>query len=44
MTIPEVISKHFDGAMHEADFVHRSQIALESHGFTAYNTIACVGV
>ena len=44
MTVPEVISKHFDGAMHEADFVQRSQSALEAYGFTAYNTIACVGV
>jgi hypothetical protein len=30
--------------MHETDFVQRTQVALELHGFAAHNTIACVGV
>jgi len=44
MTIPDAILKLFDGALHEAEFVQRTQVALEPHGFRAHNSIACVGV
>ena len=40
----ESLETHFPGATTEEEFLSRSYDALENHGFTAENTIACVGV
>ncbi len=42
-TFEEAIEHHFPGSVDEADYVKRSLTLLEPHGFTADNTIACVG-
>ncbi len=40
----ESVDSHFPGALPEEDFLRRSYRALEQHGFTDDNAIACVGV
>jgi hypothetical protein len=40
----QVIDQHFQGTLSEAAFVERSREALTPLGFSAENTIACVGL
>lgn len=45
MGIEEIVRKYFPGSFEEDAFVKRSALTLlQDHGFTADNTLACVGV
>ncbi len=44
MNFEQTLQTHFPGAMPEADFVAQTHRALQGHGFTAENAIACASV
>ncbi len=45
MSVEDIVRAHFPGAFEEEAFVKRSALTLlQDHGFTAENTLACVGV
>ena len=45
MSVEDIVRSHFPGAYEEDAFVKRSALTLlQDHGFTADNTLACVGV
>lgn len=44
MSFWQSLHGNFPNAIDEHEFVKKSQIALSRHGFTADNTIACIGV
>lgn len=45
MSFEDIVRSHFPGSYEEDAFVKRSALTLlQDHGFTADNTLACVGV
>lgn len=44
MTFQMVLQKEFPGALREKEYVEKTKVAITPFGFTADNSIACVGI